>query len=159
MGDITPNESRIVVGVDGSPGSRQALRWAARIARAEHASIEAVGVWEPPSAMAWSGVPIDYGRTEAEVEKAVVDAVDSAFGAHRPANLRVRIREGHPVPVLLDESEGALMLVIGSRGHGGFAGLLLGSVSARVAEQARCPVLVVHDEPAAEEEYPRWITT
>ena len=158
MSEVTEDEPRIVVGVDGSRGSREALRWAARIACAEHASIEALGVWEPPSTVTWSGVPVD-SRTDAEVEKAVVDAVDSAFGAHRPTNLRLRIREGHPVPVLLDESDGALMLVVGSRGHGGFAGLLLGSVSARVAEQARCPVLVVHDEPAMEEEHQRWITT
>lgn len=158
MVDMTADEPRIVVGVDGSPGSREALRWAARIARAEHASIDAIGVWEPPSAVTWSGVPVD-SRTEAEVEKAVVDAVDIAFGPERPANLRVRTREGHPVPVLVDEGADALMLIVGSRGHGGFAGLLLGSVSARVAEQAHCPVLVVHDLPAAAEEHQRWITT
>jgi nucleotide-binding universal stress UspA family protein len=158
MGGSTATELRIVVGVDGSPGSEEALRWAARIARAEHASIDAVGVSEPSSAATWSGVPVD-GRSRDEVEKSVVDVVDRVFGAHRPADLQLRVREGHPVPVLIQESDSALMLVVGSRGHGGFAGLLLGSVSARVAELARCPVLVVHDDQDAPGEPPRWITT
>lgn len=148
---------RIVVGVDGSRGSREALRWAARLAHTEQATIDVVGVWEPASGDTWSGVPVD-DRPKPDVEKAVVEAVDETFGAQRPTDLRVRIRAGHPVPVLLDESDRALLLVVGSRGHGGFAGLLLGSVSARVAEQAHCPVLVVH-EPADAGDVPRWQTT
>jgi nucleotide-binding universal stress UspA family protein len=153
----TNEKSRIVVGVDGSRGSREALRWAARLAHTEQATIDVVGVWEPTSTETWSGVPVD-DRPEPEVEKAVVEAVDETFGARRPTDLRVRIRSGHPVPVLLDESDRALLLVVGSRGHGGFAGLLLGSVSARVAELAHCPVLVVHEPPDAGD-MPRWKTT
>jgi nucleotide-binding universal stress UspA family protein len=66
------------------------------------------------------------------------------FGGRRPPGLRTDVREGNAARVLLEASEGARMLVVGSRGHGGFAGLLLGSVSAACAEHASCPVLVLH---------------
>jgi nucleotide-binding universal stress UspA family protein len=137
---------RIVVGVDGSAGSVSALRWALRIARAEHASIDAVGAWEYAG---WSGpVPPPEYSPKLDLEEAVNGVVDKVYGVERPSYLRVLIREGHPVRVLLDECADAVMLVVGSRGHGGFAGLLLGSVSARVAELASCPVLVVHGDGA-----------
>jgi nucleotide-binding universal stress UspA family protein len=77
--------------------------------------------------------------------KAVVEeALDAAYGEERPADLTARVLQGPPAKTLLDASEGAQMLVMGSRGHGGFAGLLLGSVSAVCAEHAHVPVLVVH---------------
>jgi nucleotide-binding universal stress UspA family protein len=137
---------RIVVGVDGSAGSMAALRWARRIARAEHASIDVVGAWQYAG---WSGpVPPPQYSPKEDLEAAVNGAVDRVYGDDRPSYLGVLIRNGHPVRVLLDECADALMLVVGSRGHGGFAGLLLGSVSARVAELAGCPVLVVHGSEA-----------
>jgi nucleotide-binding universal stress UspA family protein len=148
MSDNVPDGPRIVVGVDGSADSRLALRWAMRLARAENASIDAVGAWQYPTGLAWTAVPEDYAP-KLDLEKAVEEAVADVFGADRPDSLRVLISEGHPVRVLLDASEAALMLVVGSRGHGGFTGLLLGSVSARVAELADCPVLVVHEPPPA----------
>jgi nucleotide-binding universal stress UspA family protein len=146
MSDNVPAGPRIVVGVDGSGDSRLALRWAMRLARFENASIDAVGAWQFPTGLAWTAVPEDYSPKE-DLAKAVEEAVADAFGADRPDSLRVLISEGHPVQVLLDASQDALMLVVGSRGHGGFTGLLLGSVSARVAELASCPVLVVHEPP------------
>jgi nucleotide-binding universal stress UspA family protein len=78
------------------------------------------------------------------MEKVLTDTVDATFGADRPAELKLTVAEGPPAAVLVDRSAGALMLVVGSRGHGGFMGLLLGSISANVAEHASCPVLVVH---------------
>jgi nucleotide-binding universal stress UspA family protein len=146
MSDNVSEGPRIVVGVDGSADSRLALRWAMRLARAEGASIDAVGAWQYPTGLAWTAVPEDYSPKQ-DLEKAVEAAVDDVFGQDRPDSVRVLIGEGHPVRVLLDASEGALMLVVGSRGHGGFSGLLMGSVSARVAELANCPVLVVHEPP------------
>jgi nucleotide-binding universal stress UspA family protein len=136
---------RIVVGVDGSAGSVLALRWALWLARSAHASIDAVGAWEMPTEIGWQPLSSEYAP-KAGLAKAVNAAVDEVFGADRPGYVRVLIRDGHPVRVLVDESADARMLVVGSRGHGGFAGLLLGSVSARVAERAHCPVLVVHGE-------------
>ena len=77
-------------------------------------------------------------------------AAGAVFGDQRPAGLKLelQVREGGAAKVLLGASEGADMLVVGSRGHGGFAGLLLGSVSANVAEHASCPVFIVHGDQA-----------
>lgn|SRR5690348_9602040 len=140
---------RIVVGVDGSDESKVALRWARRIARAEGASIDAVAAWEFPATIGWGAVPDGYDP-RADVEKCLTEAVDEVFGAARPPGMRIAALEGDPARVLLTASEGALMLVVGSRGHGGFMGLLLGSVSAKVAEHATCPVLVVHGKRSAQ---------
>ena len=68
------------------------------------------------------------------------------LGVERSTDIRVTVLEGNAARILLDQSVGAFMLVVGSRGHGGFTGLLLGSVSASVAEHAHCPVLVVHGD-------------
>ncbi len=142
---------RIVVGVDGSEGSKKALRWAARIATATGARIDAVAAWELTSLYGWSALSALPGlySPQPEIEKSLNATVDEVFGADRPAGLRVKVLEGPAAKTLLTVSEGALMLVVGSHGRGGFAGMLLGSVSAKVAEHAKCPVLVVHDgEPA-----------
>jgi nucleotide-binding universal stress UspA family protein len=77
------------------------------------------------------------------MEKALTDAVNDVFGQQRPNDMMLRTVQGGGASVLLDASRDALMVVVGSRGRGGFAGLLLGSVSAKVAEHAECPVLVV----------------
>ncbi|HTZ45295.1 MAG TPA: universal stress protein [Jatrophihabitans sp.] len=140
-------EARIVVGVDGSAHSRQALRWAERLARSSGAQVEAVAAWQVPMASSWgtASIPMNWNPEE-DMEKLLTATVDAAFGADRPEHLRLTVCEGHPAKVLLERSQDALMLVVGSRGHGGFAGLLLGSISANVAEHAGCPVLVVHGE-------------
>lgn len=137
--------SRIVVGVDGSPSSKTALRWAARLAAATGATIQAVIAWELPQTYGWP-VGLDGWRPDVDAAKVVQDAVDEVFGPQRPTGLETVVIEGHPSEVLLGAGKRALMLVVGSRGHGGFAGLLLGSVSAACAEHAHCPVLVVHDD-------------
>lgn len=142
---------RIVVGVDGSDESKAALRWARRIARAEGATIDAVAAWEFPASIGWGAVPDGYDP-RADVEKCLTETVDEVFGAARPPGMRVAALEGDPARVLLTAAEGALMLIVGSRGHGGFMGLLLGSVSAKVAEHATCPVLVVHGKRRPESE-------
>ncbi len=139
----TDVRSRIVVGVDGSDGSKQALRWAARIAATENARIDAVSAWDFPSTFGWGTLPPDYSP-QVDVEQLLAETVDEVFGANRPADMRLATFEGNPAYTLLNASKDAFMVVVGSRGHGGFAGVLLGSVSARVAELASCPVLVVH---------------
>jgi nucleotide-binding universal stress UspA family protein len=85
---------------------------------------------------------------EENARAVVEEALDAAYGPDRPAHTTTRVLQGPPAKTLLDASEGAQMLVMGSRGHGGFAGLLLGSVSAVCAEHAHVPVLVVHGEGA-----------
>lgn len=141
----TPTTPRpfIVVGVDGSESSKLALRWAARIARAEDACIDVVGAWEWPYAYGWTALPVEYSPKE-DVEKALTEVVDEIFGSERPAELRIGVLEGNPARLLIELSKTALMVVVGSRGHGGFTGLLLGSVSSKVAELAKCPVLIAH---------------
>ena len=140
-----PAGMRIVVGVDGSTQSKQALRWAASAAKASGAIIDAVAAWEYPANFGWVTVPNDWNPGTA-MEKALSATVDEVFGTDRPVGMRLSVVEGYPTAVLLDASKDALMLIVGSRGHGGFAGLLLGSVSASVAEHATCPVLVVHGD-------------
>jgi nucleotide-binding universal stress UspA family protein len=139
---------RLVVGLDGSEPSKAALRWAARIAPVVDATIDAVIAWDYPQAL---GVPgyVDDWRPDLDAEKVLQDSLDAAFAGDRPQGLRALVRQGPARQVLLQASSGAEMLVVGSRGHGGFAGLLLGSVSAACAEHAHCPVLVVHAEPTS----------
>ena len=141
-------EGRIVVGVDGSPHSRQALRWGAHLAGIFGARLDAVTAWEFPPSYGWASVPTEWNPGQ-DMGKVLDDTVRAVFGDQPPAGLRRQVLEGGAAKVLLDACEGAIMLVVGSRGHGGFAGLLLGSVSANVAEHASCPVLVIHgDQPA-----------
>jgi nucleotide-binding universal stress UspA family protein len=152
---MTANDTqsrRIVVGVDGSEQSKRALRWAAGLADAIDATLDAVTVWHIPVSYGWNYVP-DEWSPEADATQCLEQSVEEVFGDRRPARLRLLVREGVAPKVLLELSSGATMLVLGSRGHGGFAGLLLGSVSAHCAEHAKCPVLVVHGEA----EPPRWL--
>lgn len=139
----TVHQPFIVVGVDGSESSKLALRWAARIARAENARIDVVGAWEWPYAYGWAALPVEYSPKD-DVEKVLTEVVDEVFGAERPTGLRIGVLEGDPARLLIELSKTALMIVVGSRGHGGFTGLLLGSVSSKVAELAKCPVLIAH---------------
>jgi nucleotide-binding universal stress UspA family protein len=140
----------IVVGVDGSAGSRLALRWAARMAANEGVGIDAVGIWSPITTYGFVAIPPGYAQDDA-MEKTVVSTVDEVFGPDRPKDLRILIYQGDPAFCLVQRSVEAHMIVVGSRGHGGFVGVLLGSVSARVAEHAKCPVLVVHESALATE--------
>jgi nucleotide-binding universal stress UspA family protein len=137
---------RIVVGVDGSKASVAALRWAQRVAAPTGSTIQAVTVWSYPPEYGWAGA-VDDWRPDLDAEKSLEVALDEAFAGHRPVGLELLVRQGHARTALLDAAVGAEMLVVGSRGHGGFVGLLLGSVSAACAEHARCPVLVVHADP------------
>lgn len=143
----TPIRTRIVVGVDGSHQSKLALRWAARIWRRLGGVIEAVIAWHYPTNVGWTYVPNTWAP-EADARRCLQNCVDEVFGSDQPPGLYLVVREGRAAKVLLAESRDAMMLIVGSRGHGGFAGLLLGSVSANCAEHATCPVLVVHDAGA-----------
>jgi nucleotide-binding universal stress UspA family protein len=145
--DPGSSEPRIVVGVDGSGHSLQALRWGARLAAVFGARVDAVTAWEFPAAYGWSAVPSDWDPA-GDMRRVLDDSVRAVFGDYPPAGLQRQVLEGGAAKVLLDASQGATMLVVGSRGHGGFAGLLLGSVSANVAEHASCPVLVIHGDQA-----------
>ena len=139
-------EPLVVVGVDGSDSSKAALRWAAQFATITGGRVDVITAWHIPSTFAGPGyVPAAFDLST-DYEKVLGDIVDEVFGPQRPSNMRLLVREGSAARVLLDESKDATLLVVGSRGHGGFAGLLLGSVSAKVAEHAACPVLIIHGD-------------
>ncbi|HKT56530.1 MAG TPA: universal stress protein [Microbacterium sp.] len=136
--------SRIVVGVDGSDTSLSALRRGARIARELGCRLVGMTAWEQP--VAWPGY---YGGSiapEADARAVLEDATRAVFGTEWPTWYTAVTREGWPAHVLISESDGAEMLIVGSRGLGGVAGLILGSASQYCVEHAHCPVLVV---PAA----------
>lgn len=136
---------RIVVGVDGSELGNEALRWAARLAPTLGATIEVVSVWELPMSRASRGaVPVHYLELEKSSADTVAQSVREVFGETPPAGLVTTVKQGRPASVLVDAAQDAAMLIVGSRGLGGFVGLLLGSISRQVAEHATCPVLVVH---------------
>jgi nucleotide-binding universal stress UspA family protein len=145
----TTDTNRIVVGIDGSPGSKAALRLGARIAGGLGAQLVAVGVWDEPTTYGWSALPSVYA-VHPMIEKTLNDTVDEVFGADRPMDVELRVLEGAAAPALITASRGAQMLVVGSRGLGGLAGLVLGSVSAQVARHATCPVLIVHGDDRAD---------
>lgn len=143
MGEQKPTP-RIVVGVDGSEQSKDALRWAARLAQPLDATIDAMIAWDITSfAYGMASWPEDW-QPDQDAAKALAAALDEVFGGERPVDLQQLVERGDPARVLIDAADGATMLVVGSRGHGGFAGLLLGSVSAQCTAHASCPVLVVH---------------
>lgn len=135
--------NRIVVGVDGSEPSKLALKWAATLAPTLGARVDAVSAWHSPSSMGYGYVPADW-RPDLDAEKLLTATVEEVFGGNRPDGMTLLTIEGNPAEVLISASASAKLIVVGSRGHGGFVGLLIGSVSATTAEHAKCPVLVVH---------------
>ena len=134
----------MIVGVDGSTSSIAALRYAAGLAPRLDLHVRALAVWNYPSFVYGGYYPELDWTPEDDAERIVRRTAEEVLGEVAPEWFATRIRRGRPAEVLIDESSHAEMIVVGSRGHGGFAGLLLGSVSAAVAEHAHCPVLVVH---------------
>ncbi len=134
---------RIVVGVDGSAASIHALQWAVRQAGLTGATVDAVCAWQFPVSYGWAVTDdTDYGALAAEaLEKAIVEV----RRLDETVEIRGRVVEQNAAQALLDAAEGAELLVVGSRGHGGFTGALLGSVSNHCVHHAGCPVLVIRD--------------
>jgi nucleotide-binding universal stress UspA family protein len=139
---------RVVVGVDGSPVSEAAIKWAAHYAEAVGATIQAVLAWHYPAAFGQGPVGVAPADVTADVERSrheIIDkAIEAALGGD-PAQVPIerKIAYGHPAEVLIDESKDADLLVVGHRGHGGFTGMLVGSVSTHLVNHAHCPVTVV----------------
>ncbi|WP_442542534.1 universal stress protein [Arthrobacter sp. KN11-1C] len=134
---------KIIVGVDGSEASIEALRQAQTLSVALGAQIEAVAYWEFPQVY---GGYVAMGMEDFEEGAGHVlkESLEKAFGPELPDNVVSRVVRGHARESLIEASRGADMIVLGRRGHGGFGGLLLGSVSSACVAHAHCPVLVVH---------------
>jgi nucleotide-binding universal stress UspA family protein len=141
----------IVVGIDGSHHSTRALEWALREGALEHTPVTLLTVHVVP-ASAWTGNPVILAQDPAEQEKALNAAEELAakvtqqIGEPRPPSVKVRAVSGYPANELIAASRDADLLVVGSRGAGGFAKLLVGSVSSQVVQHAHCPVVVVPTE-------------
>ena len=137
---------QIIVGLDGSEGSRAALRWAARTAAAQGAGLRAVAAWQYPASAVIPAGPAQLIGPE-EMDERTCDEVRSVVREELQAGadrVEVEAGRGPAAPVLLGVATrtGADMLVLGARGLGGFAGLLLGSVSQECVEHSPCPVVV-----------------
>ncbi|MEO5709812.1 MAG: universal stress protein [Nocardioidaceae bacterium] len=150
-GQGASGDYRIVVGVDGSPGSVLALEWAVREAGQRGATAHAVMAWEHPqpyAANVWGlGMDPALDIQEALASAAAAEAARIAGEVGEAQDMVVTSAafEGHPATALLQAAQDADLLVVGSRGHGGFVGALLGSVSQHVVCHASCPVVVVPD--------------
>jgi len=136
----------IVVGVDGSEPSLAALRWALDEARLREARVVAVYVWLFPSLAARHGEipPLGFEGLRRSAEELLDEALEAVADSAEGVEVERVVAEGAPPERLVAVADGAELLVLGSRGLGGFAGLLLGSVSQQCAHHARCPVVIVH---------------
>lgn len=148
---VTDTNKRIVVGLDGSPNSLAALHWALDYAAATGGGVvEATMAWNYPAA-AVAGSPLGVGLPPAnamtEATEAALDGFLADATVPEGVTLKPVVAEGAPAAVIGEQAEGAALVVVGQRGHGGFLGLLLGSVATQVAHHAPCPVVIVpaHD--------------
>jgi nucleotide-binding universal stress UspA family protein len=140
-----PAQRRVVVGIDGSETSRRALRWAVEEARLREASVDVVHAWHLPYVggypyTAGSFDPTPFETAARETLDSVVDGTDTS-GLTAPVERILHL--GDPAIGVLDAAKGADLVVVGSRGLGGFSGLLLGSVGHHVANHAPCPVVII----------------
>ena len=142
----------IVVGVDHSEAAKAALRFALEEAKLREATLRVVHAWQygyigatgPEGAYPAVGGDIKELRDGAQTT--LEETLREAIPETDTVEIERRVVEGRPAAVLVDESRGADLLVVGSRGHGGFTGLLLGSVSQQCAQHATCPVVIVHGD-------------
>ncbi len=149
MADNDEAQQVVVAGIDGSAESIAALGWARRYAAATGAKVRAVHAWHYPAAF---GVPEGKApaAVTAEVEQRMRDdlahAVAQAYPDPADGQVEAVLRYGHPVEVLIEESNDADLLVVGHHGHSAFTGLLVGSVSIHCVTSAACPVVVVRGD-------------
>lgn len=137
--------SKIVVGVDGSPDSQRALDWALREAVLRHAKVIAVHAWRMPAIGGAELVApvIDPDDLEDSARAILRETIDAAAAEYPDVAVQQIVVCGSASEALIELSHDADLLVVGSRGHGGFAGLLLGSVSQQCVHHSSCPVVVI----------------
>jgi nucleotide-binding universal stress UspA family protein len=150
-GDETNDEAVIVVGVDGSDGSLAALEWALGEARLRNCALEVDCTWHYPYAAigafaAPSPAPVSPDDLELAADGVISEMLEKVGFEGAGLEIRRAVTSGSAAKALVDASSRADLLVVGSRGHGGFAGLLLGSVSQQCVTHSHCPVVVVPPE-------------
>jgi nucleotide-binding universal stress UspA family protein len=136
---------RIVVGVDGSESARRALQWAVAEARRREASVDVVHGWQVPFAVPspLAGLPLDDDFLEKEARAELDRIIEGAGEVDQPVPVEGLLVRGGAARAVLDAAQGADLVVLGTRGLGGFRGLLLGSVTHQVAHHVGCPMVVV----------------
>lgn len=143
---------KIVVGIDGSEAAKNALRWALEEARLRSAKIVAVHAWEAPPAMPEPGPAPGFDlvgilpEVEEAGERLVKAVVEEVVGDDSDVTVEPVAIQGPAASVLVEAARDADLLVVGSRGHGGFTALLLGSVSQQLAHHAPCPLLIHREQ-------------
>lgn len=152
MPNDRPVGGRIVVGVDGSPQSETAIDWAVEESRVHGDDVILVHAWQYPSlaltGYAGQALPVFGAEDIKKLAGEFLATCTNGVRTRAPdVHLDSRVVEGHPAAALVEASEGARLLVVGTRGLGGFKGLLMGSVSTACAHHARCPVVIVPDRP------------
>jgi nucleotide-binding universal stress UspA family protein len=141
---VAPQQAGVIaVGVDGSASSVAALKWAGQQARATGARLVAITSWHYPNAYGFAVPLSDDYRPDQEAARIQADALAAAADVLDGVGTEKVVAEGQAAIVLVDASKRADLLVVGTRGHGEVAGLLLGSVSEYCAAHAECPVVVV----------------
>jgi len=151
MVDWAAWQGRVVVGVDGSDASVAAVRWAAREAASRHCGLTMVASISPPVSAAGFGPAYPpaldlIGTLQTQAESMLAEVQGTLNGN----DVITRVEVGSPSGVLVEASEHASLVVLGSRGRGGFKGLLLGSVGTQVASHAECPTVILRSEPRAD---------
>lgn len=143
MTEVQNTNGRIVVGFDGSSSALAALAWATRQAKLTGGELEVVTAWEWPKSYGFATPIPDNYQPEEEARKILEPAVEKARAEHPGVSIHASVREGYPIQVLMEASRDAELLVVGSRGHGELAGMLIGSVSAYCVAHSPCPVVVL----------------
>jgi nucleotide-binding universal stress UspA family protein len=154
---MSPNTNsrtpRIVIGLDGSPSSLDALRWAVRQAKLTGGTVDAITAWQIPAAMTgygWAPIAMsECSDMQRIAQRALTEAISEAVGPADGQWVHGRTVQGAAAKVLLDASAGADLLVLGNRGHGKLADALVGSVGQHCIHHAHCPVVIMRGLPPA----------
>jgi nucleotide-binding universal stress UspA family protein len=144
--ETTTTERSIVVGVDGSDSSKAALAWASKQALLTDTPVVAIATWEWPTTYGTMEPWPENIDFEADARDTLKRSVDQILGPERCHEVIQRVIHGQAAAVLEDASRSAALLVVGSRGHGEFASILLGSVSEFLATHAHCPIVIVRGD-------------
>ena len=143
----TPSGGKpIVVGVDGSENSKEALRWAARQADLSGSPLVVTTSWSYPNSYGYPAPwPEDFDP-ESDAKRLLDDTIDEVLGIEKSTTVTRSVVPGHPALALEGASHAASLIVVGCRGHGEFTGMLLGSVSEFLTTHSHCPVVIVRGE-------------
>jgi nucleotide-binding universal stress UspA family protein len=145
------NPQPILVGIDGSDPSKAALEWAGNQAQLTGFPLLVIATWQYPTSAGWMEIlPADIDF-KGETQRMLDENVNAVLGTAHGIVVATRVIQGHPALTLVELSRSASLVVVGSRGHGEFVGMLIGSTSEFLTTHAHCPVVVVRNDDSAEE--------